>query len=645
MCGICGIWTGAEPAEEAVRRMVGALGHRGPDGSGLWSDPAAGLTLGHARLAILDRSPLGHQPMLSASGRLVLSYNGEIYNFRALRAELEAMGDVFRGHSDSEVLLAAIERWGLAAALGRAEGMFALALWDRAARTLSLARDRAGKKPLYYGRTVAGFLLASELKALAAVPGFAGEVDRDALGQFLQYGAVPAPRSIYRGIRQLEPGTILTLAAATAEPAPPEPFWSVREACAAGIREPFAGSFADATDRLERLLGDAVERRLVADVPVGALLSGGIDSSTVVALMRARGAGPVRTFTIGFAEDSHDEAPHARAVAAHLGTEHHELQVSARDALDLVPDLADIYDEPFADSSMLPTILVCRLARQEVTVALTGDGGDELFAGYAYYAQARRHWRKLARRGLAWRQLQAGCLEWAGSGLWSLAGARAPGFAANFARTARALRATDLVDLHLRRRRQELGDPAGLVIGAAPVAAAPPLADAEDQALRAVRLCDFETWLPDDLLVKVDRASMAVGLEARCPMLDRAVVEFAWSLPDEMLVGEGGGKRVLRAVLARHVPPALFERPKGGFDVPLRAWLLGPLRDWAEALLAPEALARAGYLRPAAVTRRWQQLVTGWDRRPHLIWSILMFQLWHQRWLEQRPAGVEREAA
>ena len=640
MCGICGIWAEPGPWEAIVRRMVGLLGHRGPDDRDVWADEAAGLTLGHCRLAILDLSPQGRQPMVSAGGRLVLSFNGEIYNFQELRRDLAAMGERFRSRSDSEVLLAAIERWGLEAALERAEGMFALALWDRAARRLSLARDRAGEKPLYHGRVGGRFVFASELKALAALPGFAGEVDRDSLGLFLQHGAVPAPRSIFRGIRQLEPGTVLTLTAASDEAARPQPFWSARAACAAGIEQPFAGSFAAATDRLERLLGDAVERRMVADVPLGALLSGGIDSSTVVALMRARGKGPVRTFTIGFAEASHDEAPHARAVAQHLGTEHHELMLTAKDALDLVPDLAGIYDEPFADSSMLPTALVCRLARREVTVALTGDGGDELLAGYSYYAQAGRHWRRLAKRAPHLRHLQAGCLEWAGDTLWSLAGAKGPRFAAGLAREARALRATGLVDLHRRRRRQELDDPAELVIDAAPLVPGGAAGLPEAEALRAVRLSDFETWLTDDLLVKVDRASMAVGLELRCPMLDRQVVELAWTLPDAMLVGEGGGKRILRAVLARHVPPSLFERPKGGFDVPLRAWLLGPLRDWAEALLEPAVLRQAGYLRPEAVTRRWHQLVTGWERRPHLIWSILMFQLWRQRWATPLPRAA-----
>ena len=656
MCGISGYWAGggaaaSAPAAAVVRRMAGALRHRGPDDEGAWCDEGAGLALGHRRLAILDLSPLGRQPMVSASGRTVLAFNGEIFNFAELRRELEAAGLAFRSRTDSEVLLEGIERWGVAGALERVEGMFAFAAWDRRARALTLARDRAGKKPLYYGWAGPDLVLASELKALHEVPGFAGEVDREALGLFLQYGWVPAPRTIHRDVRQLPPGTFLTLRRpGGARDARPEPYWDARASCAAGAAAPFAGGFEAATDRLEAVLGDAVARRMVADVPLGALLSGGIDSSTVVALMQSRSPRPVRTFTIGFEEASHDEAPHARAVAAHLGTEHAELRMTAADALALVPRLAELYDEPFADSSMLPTALVCRLARREVTVALSGDGGDELFAGYAYYAQAERRWQRLAGRSLARRRLEASCLAALGGSLWALGRGRGPAFAAGLAREAHALRARDLIDHHVRRRRQNLGDPAGLVLGgalAASTADEPALRLGGGEALRAVRLVDFVTWLPDDLLVKIDRASMAVGLEVRCPILDRAVVDLAWTLPDALLVGPGGGKRILKAVLARHVPPALTERPKGGFDVPLRAWLTGPLRGWAEALLEPARLRGEGYLRPEAVARLWRQFRAGWgDGGGHrLIWAVLMFQLWRERWGAPRPAPARAAAA
>jgi asparagine synthase (glutamine-hydrolysing) len=646
MCGICGYWTGARlvAADEqamVARRMADTLRHRGPDDAGVWVDEDAGLSLGHRRLSILDLSPQGHQPMVSGSGRFVLSYNGEIYNFASLRRELESAGAVFRGRSDTEVLLAGIEQWGLPGTLERAEGMFALALWDRRARTLSLARDRAGKKPLYYGHAGRSFVFASELKALHVVPGFTREIDREALGLYLQYGWVPAPRTIYRGIRQLQPGTTLTLQAPRDGAAAPEAYWSARAVCEAGRRAPFTGSLEAAADRLEGLLRTAVAERMVADVPLGALLSGGVDSSLVVALMQAQSSRPVRTFTIGFSEQRYDEAAHARTVAGHLGTEHTELYMTPADALGLVPRLADLYDEPFADNSALATALVCRLAREHVTVALTGDGGDELFAGYRHYADTGPRWHRLTRRSLWQRRLEADGSELLGRSLWALDRAchaekrEKVAWGAKLVRQARALQAEDAVGLYLRRVRQRLADPAEIVVGGGIVRSS-----LDDRALpaddtdivRVLRLFDFSTWLVDDILVKVDRASMAVGLEARSPLLDHRVGEFAWSLPTAMLIGPGGGKRPLRAILDRYVPRQLTERPKAGFVVPLRQWLKGPLRDWAETLLDPARVRQEGLLRPEAVTRAWRQLQTGWDRNQGLVWSILVFQLWRERW-------------
>jgi asparagine synthase (glutamine-hydrolysing) len=643
VCGICGFLLAKQEAPgkglgPVVEAMAGTLSHRGPDDAGSWVDPDADLAFGHRRLSIIDLSDAGHQPMVSACGRFVITYNGEIYNFRDLRQALEQRGHGFRGHSDTEVLLGAIAEWGIAQALPRLQGMFAFALWDRGTRELILARDRVGKKPLYYGWCGGAFLFASELKALHRHPAFDGEIDRDALGLFVQLGWVPGPYSIYRQIRKLPPGTMLTVDAARA-PAEPviQAYWSAKDAVEAGERAPFAGTFDDAVDALEQMLGKAVRARLIADVPLGALLSGGVDSSTVVALMQAASALPARTFAIGFREPKYDEARFAREVAGHLGTDHTELYVGPKDSLALVPDLPEIYDEPFADPSQIPTALVCRLARAGVTVALSGDGGDELFAGYQRYRRALARWNR-------YRPWPAGARK-AAEALTAALGRQVdgPNWLRKIARGSARFGAADALEVFVGERIR-LEEPARLVRGARAVSHL--LAGRQGwpeirEPLQAMMYLDFAGYLPDDCLVKVDRASMAAGLEARCPLLDHSVVELAWSLP----LDYRDGKRVLKAVLERYLPRPLFERPKRGFGVPVGAWLRGPLRDWAEALLDERRIAAEGYLEPAAARALWQQHQSGRDR-PELLWHLLMFQAWHEHWRTTRaePAPALRAA-
>ena len=634
MCGICGLLqtrreTPPEQLGAIVDAMANTLGHRGPDDAGRWVDAAAGLAFGHRRLSIIDLSATGHQPMTSACGRFVITYNGEIYNFREVRQLLEQRGHSFRGHSDTEVLLAATTEWGIEQTLPRLHGMFAFALWDRQARRLMLARDRVGKKPLYYGWCGDTFVFASELKALHRHPAFDREVDRDALGLLVQLGWVPGPYSIYRRIRKLPPGALLSVDADDGAKEPLiETWWSAKGVAEAGDRAPFAGSFDEAAGALDTLLGEAVRERMIADVPLGALLSGGVDSSAVVALMQAASALPVRTFSIGFREPKHDEAPFARAIAAHLGTDHTELYVGPEDGLALVPGLPEMYDEPFADPSQIPTALVCRLARKDVTVALSGDGGDELFAGYQRYRRTLDLWHRLqpwpahARRAI---EALTGALDDRLDG---------PKWLRKLARRSAGIGAADALDAFVDERIR-IEQPARLVCGARGVPHL--LADRQGwpdvrEPLQAMMYLDFAGYLPDDCLVKVDRASMAASLEVRCPLLDQRVVELAWSLPLPYRAGDGGAKRVLKAVLERYVPRALFERPKRGFGVPIGAWLRGPLRDWAETLLDERKIAQDGYLQPAAVRALWQQHLSGRRDRPELLWHLLMFQAWHEHW-------------
>lgn len=646
MCGLTGFMAPPAPADEMsaiARGMADRIRHRGPDDHGVWTDPEAGIALAHRRLSIVDLSAAGHQPMLSAGGRFVLAYNGEIYNHLELRQALQAASaaPTWRGHSDTETLLACIEAWGVDTTLQRSVGMFAFALWDRHARTLVLARDRAGEKPLYYGWQGDAFLFGSELKALRAHPAFNASVDRGALALLLRHNYIPAPYSIHQGIFKLPPGTWLTVRQGE-RGALPRAWWSLAEVAERGMADPFTGSDSEAVDELGRLLGRAVAGQRVADVPLGALLSGGIDSSLVTALMQSQAQDPVRTFTIGFEEKAHDEAVHARAVAAHLGTAHTELHLSADDALGLIPKLPAMYDEPFADSSQLPTHLVMQLARQHVTVALSGDAGDEFFGGYNRYFLGPHAWQRIGwmpsalRRmlGAALTALPTQAVNAVGGPLAARAGIALPGDKLHkLGQRLRHVRGID--DLYVSLV-SEWPDAGRMVVdGGIP----PNRLDARGQWPRLgdpvarMMALDGMTYLPDDILVKVDRASMAVSLETRAPFLDRDVMEFAWRLPMRMKLRDGRGKWILRQLLDRYVPRALIERPKMGFGIPLDQWLRGPLRDWAGDLLAEDRLRREGYLRPDAIARAWNAHRAGQASYGYRLWSVLMFQAWRQ---EQR---------
>lgn len=634
MCGFTGFWQSSSPGGGFASKseaMADTIAHRGPDDSGVWVDEGAGIALAHRRLSIVDLSAAGHQPMRSATDRFVLAYNGEIYNHLDLRRELETSGHApaWRGHSDTETLLACIEAWGVEATLKRGIGMFAFALWDRQARTLVLARDRAGEKPLYYGWQGEVFLFGSELKALRAHPAFNAAVDRGALALLLRHNYIPDPHSIHQGIHKLSPGTWLKLRQGERD-AQPVAYWSLADVAEHGTAHPFQGSDAEALDALERVLGDAVRRQMVADVPLGALLSGGIDSTLVTALMQARSQRPVRTFTIGFEEKAYDEAVHARAVAAHLGTDHTELRLSADDALQLIPQLPAMYDEPFADSSQLPTHLVMKLARQHVTVALSGDAGDEFFGGYNRYAFLPKAWRLFGHMPSILRRPALGLMATMPGTVGRLAGAAQAAGKVTKLRKLFSARPRGLDDLYVATVTEWSGAVGMIVDGSMPSYRLDARQDwpmLQDPVARMMAL-DGLTYLPGDILTKVDRASMAVSLETRAPFLDRDVMEFAWRLPMTMKLRDGKGKWILRQLLDRHVPRALIDRPKMGFGIPLDQWLRGPLRDWAGDLLAEDRLRREGYLRPEAITRTWQAHQRGEGNFGYRLWSVLMFQAW-----------------
>ncbi|HET7847662.1 MAG TPA: asparagine synthase (glutamine-hydrolyzing) [Pseudolabrys sp.] len=634
MCGIAGLidWERGDICRR-VKAMIDAIAYRGPDGADVWSDAEAGIALGHRRLAIVDLTPTGAQPMASADGRWVISYNGEVYNAEAIAVRPEMTGLVRRGTSDTEIIVESVARRGLDATLADLNGMFAIALWDRATRTLHLVRDRLGIKPLFYATGPQGIAFASELKSFGAA-GFAFPLDQSSVASFLRFGYVPAPLTIYRGVVKVMPGEIVSFA--PDRTARRRIYWSLESIAAGGLEHPFTGSDSDAIDALDALLTDAVAANMISDVPLGAFLSGGIDSSTVVALMVAAKRGPVRTFSIGFPDFGYDESPHARAVAAHLGTVHEELTVTAADALSVVPRLAEMYDEPFADSSQIPTYAISKMTRARVTVALSGDGGDELFAGYNRYVLADGRLAKLARLPVPLRRGAAVALQTVPDGVADLLARLVPSRlrpaqpADKLKKLAEVLRLDgDAVYLRLV---SQCPDPAALTHGLAehPVAMHWP-AGGRGGALERMQLFDMATYLPDDILQKVDRASMAVSLEVRPPLLDHRVVEFAWALPPHMRIRGGETKWLLRRVLDRHVPRALIDRPKMGFGIPLAAWLRGPLRDWAENLLDPQHLG-GGMLDTNAVRTMWSEHVDGRRNWAYALWTVLMFEAWRRRW-------------
>ena len=650
MCGIVGIWGDMPDRREHVLRACARLHHRGPDSRGDWTDLQARLSLGHVRLAILDTSPAGHQPMVSACERYVIVLNGEIYNHLSLRQQLENQGHDgrWRGHSDTETVLAAFSAWGAAETVRRLEGMFAIALWDRQERTLTLMRDRMGEKPLYYGYAGTAFVFASQPVALQALPGFDPTPDPRALSLLMRHNYIPAPYSIYRNLRKLPPGTLITLHAPTmgAVPLWPEPeHYGSLSPVGDNTSVPLAfHSDEAATDALEACLTRAVESQMLADVPLGAFLSGGIDSSTIVALMR-RHTDRVQTFAIGFEDPAFNEADHARAVARHLGTEHTEHIVTERDALNVIPDLPGIYDEPFADASQIPTTLVAQLARRHVTVALSGDGGDELFAGYSRYLRAQAWWKRKAAlpssllpvlgavAGLGHRILPCGVRSEQLARLSTRMRASNPeafylSFVSYWHDPAQILCRPEVPRTLFDRPSGHIpeGRPGG--------------ADTEALSLiDTISRLDTLTYLPDDILVKVDRAAMAASLETRVPLLDRHVVEFSRCLPMQYKLRGGQGKWLLRQVLHRHVPNHLIDRPKKGFSVPLGNWLRGPLRDWAQALLDPVRLRDQGLFRHQAVQRVWQAHLAGRaDFSAHL-WGILMVQSWLDHTASTAMAG------
>jgi asparagine synthase (glutamine-hydrolysing) len=640
MCGIAGFWQskrGSEHPLETLNRMGTALAHRGPDDSGHFCDSTTGIGLAFRRLSILDLSPQGHQPMFSASGRYVIIFNGEVYNFEEIREELGP--HPWRGHSDTEVMLTAIERWGLDAAVRRFVGMFAFALWDSEERKLYLVRDRLGIKPVYYGQAGENFVFASELKAIRQHPDFEGELDCDALALYMRHNYVPSPHCIYQGMHKLPPACILTLSSATSIPAM-HSYWSGREVAKEGVQSRLDGSDAEAIEQLEETLLQAVRLRMIADVPLGAFLSGGIDSSAVVALMQAQSSRAVKTFTIGFHEDEFNEAGHAKKVAAHLGTEHTELYVTPKDALDVVPMLPSMYDEPFSDSSQIPTYLVSKLARGSVTVSLSGDGGDELFGGYNRYLLTRSIWNSIERLPKPVRKTAAKLVQAVPPNAidhvfrlfrpvtpermrLSTPGDKAHKFA--------SLLAVESQEAIYHRLLSHWDCPSEIVLNSrepdtvlGSIAESACLPNIEE----VMMLTDMLNYLPDDILTKVDRASMAVSLEARVPLLDHRVVEFAWRLPLHFKIRNKTSKWILRQVLYKYVPKELMERPKMGFGVPIGSWLRGPLRDWAEDLLSAESLGRHQLLNIKEIRKKWAEHLSGSQNWQYLLWDVLVFQDW-----------------
>ncbi|MEN3941010.1 asparagine synthase (glutamine-hydrolyzing) [Prosthecobacter sp. SYSU 5D2] len=644
MCGIAGYFTlprsrTSTQMTAEVTRMTDAIVKRGPDDSGAWTDAETGIALGHRRLSILDLSPLGHQPMTGADGRYVLVFNGEIYNFQKLRAELEPQGHTWRGHSDTEVMLAAFQQWGVLEATKRFNGMFAFALWDRQERVLHLGRDRLGEKPLYYGWSGDSFVFGSELKAVREFPGFAAGINRDAICSQLRFSYVPDPLCIYEGFYKLPPASLLSVKTPAEKPVPVT-YWSLRQVIERGVDDPFTGTETEAVDTFEAMLKEAVGMRMVSDVPLGAFLSGGVDSSLIVAMMQAQSARPVRTFTIGFDVPEYNEAEFAKAVAVHLKTDHTEMYVTGQDALDTIPLLPGLYDEPFSDYSQIPTYLVCKMAREHVTVALSGDAGDELFGGYERYFVGRNLWDKFAWMPPGMKRAAAGALTLLPPQvLNSIGGMTRPvlpkrlrhvPFGDKLHKLAEVVAAPGMETLYLNLM-SHWKQPEQVVIGGQDPQTSITNRDGwprvTDFTHRMMHL-DMENYLPGDILTKVDRAAMGVSLEGRIPLLDTDLIEFAWRVPFSMKVRDGKGKWLMRETLYRHVPKALIDRPKRGFGVPMEHWLRDELRDWAEELLSETRLKREGYFHPGPIRQKWKEHLGGTRNWHFYLWDVLMFQAW-----------------
>ena len=673
MCGLAGFWGGNQSteADNTVFKMTEAILHRGPDSAGHWVDMSKGIALGHRRLAIVDLTEAGEQPMHSTSGRWVMAFNGEIYNHKSLRVMLQANARPWRGCSDTETLLAAFENWGIDSTLNRCVGMFSIALWDKITSTLTLVVDRFGEKPMYYGWVGQGakraFGFGSEMRALLAYPGFEAKISRKSLTQYTQFMCVPAPNSIYEGIYKLEPGCLLTIeqksitgqlenisrCTFTDSSLKSRRWWSLNDVVIAGSSNPVLDE-SDAVVQLEDTLIDAVNLQCQADVPLGAFLSGGVDSASIVALMQRQSSQPIKTFTIGLDDADYDESRHALDVATYLGTEHYNLRLDGTLALSVIYDLPNIYDEPFSDSSQIPTHFVCRLARQHVTVALSGDAGDELFGGYNRYLWGPKIWRQLSRVPMPLRQIIGKLALKIPSVVWNeivseILGAttadRLLRLSEKVYKLARSLQsAHNLYELHQNLRTVWLASespvkqtPAEPTINKTDKFNDPPLSSVITGEAHSMMYTDSMSYLSEDILCKLDRAAMSVGLETRVPFLDHRVVELAWRLPESMKIRNNQGKWALRQVLYKHVPKELIERPKSGFSIPIGRWLRGPLREWAETLLDEVRLNREGYFHPGQIRTSWLEHLSG--RRDHTekIWNILMFQAW----LDTQPTSAK----
>ena len=642
MCGFSGFYSkhAFQNVELIIQRMNAVIKHRGPDDSGFWFDIEQGIHLGHQRLSIIDLSAAGHQPMLSASGRLVIVFNGEIYNHLELRRQLSNTS--WRGQSDTETLLAGFDKWGVEETLKKCVGMFAIALWDKKAKTLTLARDRMGEKPLYYGWQNGVFLFGSELKALRAHPAFSKEINRDAIALQLRHNYIPAPFSVYRGIFKLQPGTWIVLDCTSTDTnlQKPIPFWSFRKRAELGQSKLFKSTDQEAIDALDSKLRASVKIQMVADVPLGAFLSGGIDSSTVVALMQAQSTQSVRTFSIGFNESSYNEANHAKSVASYLGTEHTELYVKPKQALDVISRLPTLYDEPFSDSSQIPTFLLSQMTRQHVKVSLSGDAGDELFGGYNRYLLTSSIWRKIERYPMRIRSLLVRLLLFISPATWNYVIGLFDFFIPKSARftlpgdklhkLAEILEA-DSPEAIYHGLISHWKKPNEVVLGVSEPSTSLntlPAWLSVTNLEHKIMAMDTITYLPDDILVKVDRAAMGVSLETRVPFLDHRVVEFAWRLPLQMKIRNNLGKWILRQVLYKYVPRELIDRPKMGFGVPIDSWLRGPLRDWAESLLNASRLQQEGFFNPTPIQQKWAEHLSGKRNWQYHLWNVLMFQSW-----------------